>query len=289
MSKDIAAQNKPITDIPDVVAVKRGLIRFARFDKEKNEKALADYTEAIRLNPHDASAFFGRGSAYYNREDKKSAMADYTEAIRLEPNQYWFFYCRACLYLSGGFKKAGDRAIADYTEAARLDPNDAAAFYERGRVYHGKHNYKNAMTDYTEAIRLDPNHYWAFYHRADLYLAGEFEKDQDKASADFAEAIRRSPPSWRVIFLKERGSKYYDEGDYDKAIADFTENITNPRLYSRKYTSMSFYYRGLSYSGKGDIEKAIADFTEAVKLCPNDDTYKKRLEEARQKLGNQGE
>ena len=48
------------------------------------DKAIADYTEAIRIDPARADAFCGRGMAYAREADFDKAIADYTEAIRLE-------------------------------------------------------------------------------------------------------------------------------------------------------------------------------------------------------------
>ena len=50
------------------------------------DKAIANFSEAIRLHPDDASAFNSRGSAYAHKGNQYRAIADYNEAIRLKPN-----------------------------------------------------------------------------------------------------------------------------------------------------------------------------------------------------------
>lgn len=50
------------------------------------DKAIADYTEAIRLNPEFAAAFHNRGETWLNKGEFDKALADLTEAIRLNPN-----------------------------------------------------------------------------------------------------------------------------------------------------------------------------------------------------------
>jgi tetratricopeptide (TPR) repeat protein len=47
------------------------------------DRAIADYTEAIRLDPNSVAAYFGRAGAYSDRGDVDRAMADYTAAQRL--------------------------------------------------------------------------------------------------------------------------------------------------------------------------------------------------------------
>ena len=48
--------------------------------------AMADFNEAIRLNPNSAAAFCGRAAVYYNLADYDRAIADYDHVLRLEPN-----------------------------------------------------------------------------------------------------------------------------------------------------------------------------------------------------------
>ena len=53
--------------------------------KGDHDKAIADFTEAIRLNPNDAEAYYSRGCEYFEKGDHDRAIADFTEAIRLNP------------------------------------------------------------------------------------------------------------------------------------------------------------------------------------------------------------
>ena len=54
-------------------------------DKGEYDKAIADFTEAIRLNPKNANAYSKRGEAYMAKHDYDKCIADCTEAIRLDP------------------------------------------------------------------------------------------------------------------------------------------------------------------------------------------------------------
>ncbi|MDR0628540.1 MAG: tetratricopeptide repeat protein [Treponema sp.] len=50
------------------------------------ESAIADFTEAVRLNPNLAAAYNNRGNAYKDKEDYDRAIADYEAALRIDPN-----------------------------------------------------------------------------------------------------------------------------------------------------------------------------------------------------------
>jgi tetratricopeptide (TPR) repeat protein len=49
-------------------------------------KAIDDYTQAIRLDPDNAAAYSNRGNAYYGKGDYQRTRADWEQALRLDPN-----------------------------------------------------------------------------------------------------------------------------------------------------------------------------------------------------------
>ena len=52
----------------------------------KYDEAIAELTEAIRLQPDLARAYNGRGYVYLLKRDFQHALADFDDAIRLDPN-----------------------------------------------------------------------------------------------------------------------------------------------------------------------------------------------------------
>jgi len=95
--------------------------------------------------------------------------------------------------------------------------------------------------------------------------------DYDRAIVDFTEAIRRS--SADVRYRGNRGSAYYAKKEYAKAVADFTEII----LLDPKNTVYR-NYRGDAYSAMNEYDKAIADYETAIKFNPSDANAKAKLE-----------
>src|ERR1035441_3494377 len=61
----------------------------------EHDKAITDFTEAIRLAPKRADAYYNRGVAYGNNGEHDKAIADYNEAIRLNPQYVTAYYGRA--------------------------------------------------------------------------------------------------------------------------------------------------------------------------------------------------
>lgn len=69
-----------------------------------------------------ALAHFNRGNAYGAKGDQDRAIADYTEAIRLDPKDDRSYALRGRLYL---YRGKFSNALADFNQASELDPQDA--------------------------------------------------------------------------------------------------------------------------------------------------------------------
>ena len=93
------------------------------------DRAIADFTESIRLGYDDAEHLCCAGSAYSEKGELEKAIADETEAILLDSENGNAYFNRGI-----GYGKKGDhnKAIADLTEAILLNPKDAEAYYSRG-------------------------------------------------------------------------------------------------------------------------------------------------------------
>ena len=70
--------------------------------------------------------------AYEKKGDRDKAIADFTEAIRLDPKSAQAYANRALAYVE---KSEYDKAITDLTEVIRLNPKGALAFWGRGMAY----------------------------------------------------------------------------------------------------------------------------------------------------------
>jgi tetratricopeptide (TPR) repeat protein len=74
-----------------------------------------------------------------------------------------------------------------------------------------------------------------------------------------------------------RGTVYFEKGDMDKAIAEYSQSIRiNPN------DPDPYKLRGMAYFQKKDIDRTIADFEAALRLAPNDNEVKNILDMARQ-------
>jgi tetratricopeptide (TPR) repeat protein len=231
---------------------------------------------------------YDKGVKAVNRGDYDLAIAELSEAIRLDTNYADAYFERGMSYDE---KREYDRAIADYSEAIRLKPDDNFLVYEfRGDAYARKGDFDKAIADYSDSIRLKPDYYTDSYSkRGDAYLSrgldsamknlpekikegpayrvsGSELHDYDKAIADYSEIIRVTtnvPLEGGIVndntvsAYRARANAYDAKGDYKNAIADYTEAVRlEPNADT--YSALATLYTSCSDVSFRNGEKAVA-------------------------------
>ncbi len=209
-----AARKAPVVREEELTAQQWFERGYAASDADEK---LRYYTEAIRLDPEDATAYNNRGIARSDKGDLDGALTDYDEAIRLDPKD-------ALAYNNRGIARSDkgdlDGALTDYDEAIRLDPEYALAYNNRGIARKAKGDLDGALADYDEAIRLNPEYATAYNNRG---IARSDKGDLDGALADYDEAIRLNPEYANAYY--NRGGTREDVEAYTDAIADFQQYL----------------------------------------------------------------
>jgi len=174
-------------------------------DKRDDDHSIADYDQAIRLNPKYALAFYNRAWSYYRKKSYARAIADYDKVIALDPKDAGAYLNRGNVYSAKGDL---DRAISDYGEAIRIRPDDPSAFVNRCDELVQSGQAEAALADCNEALRLRPDHAGTFLLRGNAHFAlGRFEQ----AAADFDVVVRQNPKD--VWALYGRGMAKVKKGN----------------------------------------------------------------------------
>jgi Tfp pilus assembly protein PilF len=127
--------------------------------KGATDLAIADYDQAIRLEPHRSINHHNRGLAYQAKGDLEHAIADYSQAIsgwhlRKNTSKGEYLSHRADAYRQQGHLTL---ALADYDQAIRLSSHDSDLYFDRGQLFHAMNDFDRAIADYTRAIaEFDP-------------------------------------------------------------------------------------------------------------------------------------
>ena len=90
--------------------------------------AIADFDQAIELNPQLTEAYYYRGLAYSELQQYQKAIADFTAAIQNKPNWPDVYFNRAHAYYKLGEHQ---KAIADYDQTLKLNPQFKDAMTKR--------------------------------------------------------------------------------------------------------------------------------------------------------------
>ena len=230
------------------------------FQRGEYDLAIADYDEAIRLNPGDAHTYYRRGLVYDSEKQYEAAIADYDKAINLKREDHAEFYDARG---NANFAlKQYSSAIRDYSEVLRIFPSDGNCHYRRGLAKAALNQHKAAIADYDEAIRMFPR--YAEFYRWRGFAKYEL-KQHEAAIADYDEAIRIYPHDRKSYY--QRGLAKYALKQYATAISDYEQAISLSHPLDMDPDDAYIYYqRALSKKESGRCEEAIADLQTAFPL-----------------------
>lgn len=149
----IRACSRVISDIPGSAALhsSRGI---AYFRSGETDRAIADYTEALRLEPTATETYYRRGRALLDKNAYAEAILDFGQAIARNPRHPWARNGRAWALFTLGNLTA---ALEDADQAMAADSKYAPAYDTRAHIYEALGKREQAIADFRMALALDPH------------------------------------------------------------------------------------------------------------------------------------
>jgi tetratricopeptide (TPR) repeat protein len=204
--------------------------RAAVYEKvNQTDRAEADYTAALALDPADPADYIDRGYFRLRMGRYADAIADFTAGARLEPKNPRFRYAVGRVYAA---MRNYPSAIEQYGQAIRIAPRDPTAFVSRAEANIHLKNYAEAQTDYDRAIKLGlkrpGERLFAYLGRGYVALVTD---DFDTAVEDFDIALEIEPGAvnawmWRGYANERMGRFDLAVTDYERAIMVEPDNTT---------------------------------------------------------------
>jgi tetratricopeptide (TPR) repeat protein len=203
-------------------AIRRHLLRqraFAYEDLHQYERAEADYTTALQINPVEPDFYAKRGFYFIRRGRYDDALADFRSGAELDPKDGGYSYGEGQVYEKLGLH---DKAVERFTEAIRRDAKVTTYYRERGSAYNYLGKYEKALADYDKALALG---FKVSLPREEAYsnLGRGYAllqlKQYKRAVDDFDVVLKAVPRSSTA--LAWRGAAYQGLGNREKAVADY--------------------------------------------------------------------
>jgi len=229
--------------------VNRGLAHAAKSDP----RAIADFSEAIEIEPQQLRALFERGRFYAGvLGDLDRALQDFDAAITTNPR-----YTDALNYRGGIRRRTGDYdgAIKDFT-ASLAATDDARIHLARGGAYRAKGDYTHALEDYEEALTLVPGRIALIEVRAEAnFSMARYEA----AVADFSRVLDFDAGSGAAalwLYLSRARA-----GEQTAAMADLTARAPKLRQPEWPFAAVALFL------GQGSVEATLAAATRPNERC----------------------
>ncbi len=220
----------------------RGRGYLQAYEKPENiGNAVAEFSQAIKIDPNYALAYAGLGNAYwteFRRLDKGNELvaktsADCEKALSLNPELVEGHICLGnVLNGTGQYEKA----VEQFKRAVESNGQSDEALHGLAEAYTNLGNFAAAESIYKKAIALRPN-YWGVYSWLGLFYHNQARYSD--AAAMFLKATQLAPDNYQGYLTL--GGTYVTEGRYEDAIAAFQRSI-NLRPSSDAYNNLGYTY-----------------------------------------------
>ncbi|HAF29229.1 MAG TPA: hypothetical protein DCG75_09305 [Bacteroidales bacterium] len=254
-----------------------------QFELNKMPQALKYFNKTLEINPQFSQAYFMIGLVnIYNNNTNKS-FEFWSKAIEVDPDNPYYFISRGILNI---IEKNYGEAYSDIIQALILNKTNRYLFSDYADDQFEEKRQKNI--DQFILFHLNENSLNdTITSLLKKYLCLSFGNEYGKAEEALKEAYKIDERSSLINFFKanlseqlrynlqafecynkalelkpviyaaylRRGILFYNEQNYNKAIADFTSFIAN-----NDSAIIAFRFRGNSYMKKGEIENAIKDY-----------------------------
>ncbi len=267
-------EGQPVPQKPEAAAdvaadVASDAAEYARLgaalaSRHEFERALADLSKAIELDPAASEYRYDRAKIYMQTGQAPLALADLTGVLALKPEFIEAYVSRAQILLG---QKNNAAAIADLDAAAALAPPQGDIRFALGQLYAGAQNFGAAIGQWDLWIESHPvdarfagalaeRCYWKALQNQDLSSG---LKDCNRA---LALTNMRNPENAGV--WANRGMVRLRLGAYDKAIADF-----NDTLEKQPKNVRALYGRGVAEIRQNKLKEGESDIAAAARISPN--------------------
>jgi tetratricopeptide (TPR) repeat protein len=242
------------------------------------DQQLADYNQAVLIDPANTEALRIRGTYHLAHEDYDKAAADFKKLLEADGQNVSAQHALAEALTN---LEKYDEALEHINKAIEADGENPLGYTLRARVHILKENKQAALDDMNQALKVAPGDATALLLRARYYFA---EDDLAKAKEDVKQLLDARPGLVQGILL--RSMILAQEEKYDDAIIDIRSLLRlDPKNVGWRL-QLAGYYVGsdrprhaielydelieeqpdnwLAMRGRGDALLSVGKHTEAI-------------------------
>ena len=246
-------RSNPNLALPEVVA-QRMNVNYAMFHDALGmsleweghmDEAIAQYQEALKLNPNDIKARNNLANALQKKEHGTAGVSPGQPDDAKTHNN-----------LGTALRKEGrlDEAIAEYQEALKIDPDYAPAHYNLGNALLQEGKVNNAIVEYEAALKLKPDS--AMVQKNVARAIWTLATSPDDAARNgtnavqFAQAANQLASGGNALILRVLAAAYAEMGNFPAAIETGNKALTlatdqqNSSLRMALQQEVSLYQHG---------------------------------------------
>ncbi len=154
-------------------------IGFAFYKQKQNDSAIANYRNALLINPENGTAYKGIGDVYrrnYSPARVDEAMESYKKAIQYNPKSAGSHFGLGWCYNEKGLYS---ESVPMLRKSLELDNTLVAGYTEMGYAQYMTTKYSDALETFRKGITLDKNNALCRYYSGLVYIQ---LKDKYKAT-----------------------------------------------------------------------------------------------------------
>jgi serine/threonine protein kinase/Flp pilus assembly protein TadD len=226
------------------------------------DRAIAAYTQLLKLYPEDGTAINNLGSIYNVLEQWDKAVETLEEIRKNKDESVLSYWNLHEAYSSRGDMEKSREVLEDYLDNISENAIIYALFSQKF-ILEGK--YDLALEEAEKAFALDPTHYRNFILRGDLFC---FQDDLASAESEYMKLFDIKEPVAHDIGLRRLGGLYILQGRFDQAREQLNQGLDLSNMLEDSVWEAWFrLYLAYVNLRAGDLEAAMAGCEQAGRVA----------------------
>ena len=234
--------------------LRRGRVRL---EQQRNEPAMLDFNEVLRIEPDHVDCLFNRGQLLLAEGKLELVIEAADRIIRLAPDVPGGWGLRATAHFQ---LDQFDDALPDFARAFELGLKSPSLLCERASIWLMRQQYHDALVDVESAIEIDPKYARAHDLRGLLYES-DGEEFWSSAEESYSQAISLSP-EWALPWF-HRANLLAMSKRNQEALEDYRKTVELIPDFATAWKNLAS-----CHVGREEFDDALYAFERALEIDP---------------------